>query len=184
MADIFVVDCRGENGSKTRKRRLQEADRREDSKNGVNGDDIRMHSVPSNSHLSGNVLPVPNVHHNFHGHPTATVPASGPAGILQHLLAIERPIRFADFVDVRTVTDGGDAERIQLVTSITKLVNLQLTDVVTWSRNLPGFSALNLNIRTHLLVSSWSEILLLTNAFYSIQCTNAIAIAPNLHLTK
>nr|QCI03097.1 estrogen receptor [Eisenia fetida] len=177
-------NCRGENGSKMRKRKLLEANRKEDMRNTVNGDDGRM-NVASNQSLSCNVfLPAPAVLHNFHNQSTVAEPASGPVNILQHLLAVERPIRFADFVDVRTAMDAAESERIQLLTSITKLVSLQLMDVVTWSRSLPGFRNVNLNIRTHLLASSWSEILLLTNAFYSLQCTNAIAIAPNLHLTK
>jgi len=96
-------------------------------------------NVSSNQNLSCNVfLPAPAVLHNFHNQSTVAEPASGPVNILQHLLAVERPIRFADFVDARTAMDAAESERIQLLTSITKLVSLQLMDVVTWSRSLPG----------------------------------------------
>lgn len=50
--------------------------------------------------------------------------------------------------------------------------------------SLSGFKDLDIDVSNQVLVESWSEILLLTNAFHSLHSPGVFVMAPNLHLTR
>ena len=98
--------------------------------------------------------------------------------LVEHLMGIDPPVRFSNHDP--TLPDN----EMNLLTSMLKLADFELVDVITWAKSVPGYNSLSLSLRIHLLEASWMEVLNLGLLWRSMQADDKLIFAPDLHFDR
>lgn len=142
-----------------------------------------QHSFTDSLHTS---LPVT---HNSLPMALSTSPSGGDLKIteappmhplVEHLLQIDPPVRMTGHDNSQPDSELG------LVTSIIKLADLELVDIISWAKAIPGYTDLSLKDRVHLLETCWTEVIVCGLMWRSMpfsDCENLV-FAPDLYFNK
>lgn len=69
-----------------------------------------------------------------------------------------------------------------VVSTLSDLYDRELVGIISWAKQIPGFTELSLNDQMRLLQSTWAEILTLTLAYRSMPLTGKLRFASNFTL--
>lgn len=94
--------------------------------------------------------------------------------LVSHLMRIDPPVRHANHDP--SLPDTWE----NLMGSLFKLADYELMDVISWAKNIPGYSNLTLKMRIHLLEAAWMEVLLVGLVWRSQTQKECLLFAPDL----
>jgi hypothetical protein len=89
-------------------------------------------------------------------------------------MRVDPPVRHANHD--QSLPDSWDT----LMASLFKLADFELMDVITWAKNVPGYSNLSLRLRINLLEACWMEILMVGLVWRSKNQNGSLMFAPDL----
>ncbi|XP_023711769.1 steroid hormone receptor ERR1 isoform X1 [Cryptotermes secundus] len=73
---------------------------------------------------------------------------------------------------------------LHIMSILSELYDKELVGIISWAKQIPGFTDLSLNDQMRLLQSTWAEILTLTLTYRSLSCTGKLRFASDFTLDE
>lgn len=98
--------------------------------------------------------------------------------LVQHMLRIEPPPRQTWHDHSSPPSEAG------IMSSLLKLANEEMEDIVNWAKSIPGYAQLEIQQRLHLLETTWMEVLIAGLLWRSMSHPDHLVFSPDLRLDR
>lgn len=99
--------------------------------------------------------------------------------LVQVMMRIEPPPRIMTWHD-----NNRPANENTLMTSLLKLANEEIVDIINWAKSIPGYTELDLQQRIRLLESSWMEVLIVGLLWRSMPYPDTLVFTQDFRFTR